>query len=347
MLDDVNLLNRNKVLFSLNKASDQCDQLDFKINILNQEHDNRVINNIIFINSSCSSSAALIAKAWLTDGISIPFEIVNSGVLPNYANRNSLVVLSDYAGNDSLVLDCLGQALECGSQVAIISSGGKLIENALTRDIAYAPLLIGLQPGMTTLCEFKAAISILSNFGLVTIEKTTFSPELTVFLRNECSEWGGDIPASGNYAKQLAFRAVGKSAIFYSGKYGISISAVFKNRWHDWAKNVAFSSDIPDFGCREATSWMSHPIEKNFSVFNIICSFEDERSQVQARILERNLSGKRPKTTDIVLKGDSLLGQLLWGAILADFSSIYLAALNNVSPLNNDLTTKLNKELSI
>ena len=61
---------------------------------------------------------------------------------------------------------------------------------------------------------------------------------------------------------------------------------------------------------------------------------------------DRLLSGMRPKSIPVELAGDSVIAQMLWGAMLADFVSIYLAILNGVDPTQVDLIEKFKKELS-
>ena len=61
---------------------------------------------------------------------------------------------------------------------------------------------------------------------------------------------------------------------------------------------------------------------------------------------DRLLSGMRPKSTVINLAGESLIEQLLWGSVLADFVSIYVAILNNVNPIPVQLIEKLKQELA-
>ena len=58
------------------------------------------------------------------------------------------------------------------------------------------------------------------------------------------------------------------------------------------------------------------------------------------------LSGMRPKANTIHLAGDTLMKQVLWGCILADFVSIYVAILNNVDPTQVDLIEKFKQELA-
>ena len=92
--------------------------------------------------------------------------------------------------------------------------------------------------------------------------------------------------------------------------------------------------------------WTSHPVEKPFAVFDLISNFEHPQILRRFEISDRLLSGKRPKATVIELAGDSVLKQLLWGAILADFASIYTAILNGVDPSPVELIEKLKRELA-
>jgi glucose/mannose-6-phosphate isomerase len=54
----------------------------------------------------------------------------------------------------------------------------------------------------------------------------------------------------------------------------------------------------------------------------------------------------RPKANTIHLAGDTLMKQVLWGCILADFVSIYVAILNNVDPTQVDLIEKFKQKLA-
>ena len=91
--------------------------------------------------------------------------------------------------------------------------------------------------------------------------------------------------------------------------------------------------------------WASHPVEKPFAVFDLISDLEHPQILKRFEISDRLLSGKRPKATIINLAGDTAIKQLLWGSILADFASIYVAILNNIDPTPVGLIEKLKKEL--
>ena len=155
-----------------------------------------------------------------------------------------------------------------------------------------------------------------------------------------------DVSTDQNYAKQLALQAVGKTPVFYGGELTWSVAYKWKISWNENAKNVAFSNRYPEVSHNEFMGWTSHPVEKPFAVFDILSNLEYSQIKKRFEISDRLLSGRRPKAMTIELQGDTLLKQLLWGNVLADYASIYTAVLNNVDPGPVPLITKLKEELA-
>ena len=92
--------------------------------------------------------------------------------------------------------------------------------------------------------------------------------------------------------------------------------------------------------------WASHPVEKPFAVFDLVSQFEHERIKKRFVASERLLSGKRPKANVVSLQGDTVLAQMLWASVLADFASIYTAILNGINPTPVELIEKLKAVLA-
>lgn len=331
MLDDANLIGRPNIQFGLNMAEKQFNQLDLRMIILNQEHDKRPIKNVVFITGDDDIGVGLMLETWLAPELAIPFQVLRPGDLPNYINQNSLVIVSDYSGHNNGVVDVLAQAVAKGSQIGVISAGGELIDSAIIHQIAYVPLPSNIHLQMSTICTLRALIMLLNNFDLID-DRIEQLVDLKGWLQAESASWVADILSVDNYAKQLALKSVGKTAVFYSGPVGCSIARDWQTRWGNNAKNVAFSSELSASGLAMVNSWMSLPVEKPFVIFTFISNFDSPETLNFIEKSNQILSGRRPKSIDIKLKGNSLIGQLLWGFALADFVSIYLAALNNVKP---------------
>jgi glucose/mannose-6-phosphate isomerase len=119
----------------------------------------------------------------------------------------------------------------------------------------------------------------------------------------------------------------------------------WKISWNENAKNVAFWNEYSEYDHNEFIGWTSHPVEKPYAIFDIVSHLEHPQILKRFDISDRLLSGKRPKAMTISLQGDTLIQQMLWGSILADFASIYVAILNGADPSPVALIEKLKQEL--
>ena len=345
MLDDANVLKQRDPGGALTVASLQYEQAKFKADIVNKDNDHRNITGVIVAGMGGSALAAMIVKSWLKSELTVPIDVVRSYDLPAYVSQNTLVIASSYSGNTEETLSCLKQAEAKGAQIAIIASGGWLINHADVNQIAHVTLPAGLQPRMAVIYNLCALIALLSNFDIVPSEKIDEIANKSEWLKSESTKWTSDVSTDKNYAKQLALQAVGKTAVFYGGTLTAPIAYKWKISWNENAKNVAFWNELPEFSHNEFIGWTSHPVEKPFAIFDLISNLEHPQILKRFEISDRLLSGQRPKSTVINLAGESAIEQLLWGSILADFVSIYVAILNNVNPTPVPLIEKLKQEL--
>ncbi|MCX6728971.1 MAG: bifunctional phosphoglucose/phosphomannose isomerase [Candidatus Saccharibacteria bacterium] len=346
MLDDTNIIKQRDPNGALEIASTQYQQAAYQVNLQNVEHDGRPIHNIVVAGMGGSALAALITKVWLKYEINIPFEIIRGYNVAKYVGSNTLVIASSYSGDTEETVNCLKHAQTSGAQLAIITSGGKLMETAKQSQITYAVLPTNFQPRMAVIYNLRALIALLVNFKLVENDKFSEIADTSDWLMAESAKWGTDIPTNDNYAKQLALKAVGKTAVFYGGPLTAPVAYKWKISWNENAKNLAFWNEYPEFNHNEFIGWTSHPVEKPFAIFDIIGSIENDRILERFEISDRLLSGMRPKSTVVNLAGNTPIEQMLWGCILADFVSIYVAILNNVNPMPVQLIEKLKTELA-
>jgi len=343
-LDNENILAQRDPGGALRVAAEQFTQASFDAAVLNNENDGREITSVVVTGMGGSALAALLAKVWLKNDITIPFEVIRGYDLPSYVSDHTLVIASSYSGNTEETVSALGQASNKGAQIGVIASGGKLVEIAEGSDIAHVTLPSGLQPRMAVIYNLRALLALLENFAIVQ-GKSDEIEDLTQWLGQQSTAWAPNVPSEHNYAKQLAQMAVGKTPVFYGGALTSPVAYKWKISWNENAKNVSFWNEYPEFNHNEFMGWASHPIEKPFAVFDLVSSFEHPQILRRFEISDRLLSGKRPKSTVVNLVGDSLIAQLLWGSILADYVSIYVAVLNGVDPTPVDLIEKLKKEL--
>lgn len=346
MLDDQNVIGQRDPSGALNVALHQYEQAKFPIEIRQPDHDGREIRQVVVAGMGGSALAALLAKVWLRDDLTIPLEIVRDYSLPRYVGPSTLVIASSYSGNTEETLSCLADARARGAQIATIASDGALITDAQATGTAYVQLPGHLQPRMAVIYNLRALTTLLTHFDLISSVFYEQIATVADWLGEHSAQWDSTVPTAHNYAKQLALQAVGKTPVFYGGGLSAPVAYKWKISWNENAKNVAIWNQYPEVSHNEFIGWTSHPIEKPFAVFDLISPLEHSQIKRRFEITDRLLSGKRPKATTVTLVGDTLIAQLLWGSILADFVSIYVAILNGVDPTPVPLIEKLKTELA-
>lgn len=341
MLDDDNVFKQRDPSDALGVAAKEFEQASYPLEVAYPENDARQISKLVVVGMGGSGLGALVARAWLKSEMSIPFEVIRTYELPHYVDFNTLVIISSDSGNTEEVLAALKQARQIDAQVAIITTGGKLGEIAGEHEIASVILPSGIQPRMMLIFSLRALILLLSHFSILSRDHFDVIAEQSRWLEDQTMLWTKDVSTAKNIAKQFALIAVGKTPVFYGGPLMAPVAYKWKISWNENAKNIAFWNEYPEFNHNEFIGWSSHPIEKPFAIFNLISHLEHPHILKRFEVSDQLLSGKWPKPTSVKMEGDTALAQMLWGSILADFVSIYVAVLNGVDPTPVQLIEKL------
>ena len=346
ILDDSNVIEQRDPEGALKVIANQYEQTRFDATVRNAENDGRDITSVVVTGMGGSALAALVVKVLLKNELPVSFEVVRTYDLPAYVNEHTLVIASSYSGNTEETLSGLKQAQEKGAQIGILTSGGQLEVVALQSGIAYVQLPSGVQPRMAMIYNLRGLFALLTNFGVVSSRWLDELAAISDWLKDETAQWLPEVPTEHNYAKQIALAAEGKTPVIYGSPLTAPLAYKWKISWNENAKNVAFWNEYPEFNHNEFLGWTSHPIEKPFAVFDLKSPIDMPRILQRFELSDRLLSGNRPHAQEISLKGETLLAQLVWGCILADFASTYVALLNNVDPTPVVLIERLKKELA-
>lgn len=342
LLDNQNVIKQRDPQGALAVAAEEWKQLLFAAEVIHRPTSKPDISKIIVTGMGGSALAAGMAKDWLD--LPQPFEVIKGYTLPKYVDPQTLVIASSYSGNTEETLSALAGAKSAGAMVAVITSGGELLATAQNDAMAYVQLESGMQPRMAVLANLTALIALLEKFGLI-VGVTEQLQEASSGLEAATAQWLPSAPGEHNQAKQLAAELLGKTPVVYASGLMRSVAYKWKISFNENAKNVAFMNELPEFNHNEFMGWVSHPVQKPFGVIDLRSDHDHPQIKKRFEISDRLLSGMRPKATVVNLQGRSLLEQMLWGSVLADFASIYLAILNGVDPTPVELIEKLKKEL--
>lgn len=346
MLDDTNVLRQRDPSRVLEHICELYIDTLWQPETENIEHDGRELRNVVIAGMGGSALAADILSGVIKQWFGLPVEVVKGYDLPGYAWQNTLVIASSHSGNTEETLSCYDQARERGCQMAVMSTGGKLLELAREHQVMSVVVPSGGQPRMATIKHLKGLLWIFENYKLIDGTLTRDIEAAHDWLREESGRWHPAVPIHENYAKQLALMAVGKTPIIYGTSLTSALAYKWKISWNENAKNTAYSNFFPEMNHNEFIGWSSHPIEKPFAIFDLRSDHDKDRNIERMELTDRLLSGKRPKATVIELAGSTMIAQCLWACVLADMTSCYTAVLNGVNPEPVELVEKFKKELS-
>lgn len=340
MLDNLQKIHERDAQGLLDEAAKQGEQLVYEFEL--QGSDLGDIQNVVFGAMGGSALPALFLQSW--PSTTVPFEIVRGYDLPSYVDDRTLFIASSFSGNTEETLEAIEQARQRGAKIAVITNGGRLREMA-----EYNNYLLALLPPvfsrLSLLYGFRALLQILERANVLEIEYKLLE-QVSVIAGKAAAQWRPEVATKSNQAKQIAQELMGRSVVVYSGPKLHPVAYKWKLGINESAKQIAWVGRYPEFNHNEFTGWSKQPEDKPYAVVELRSALEHPRIQKRFEVSEQLLSGLRPAPLEVNVKGGTLLEELVVGAVLGDYVSIYLAMLNGLDPAPLVLVDKLKQELS-
>jgi len=252
--------------------------------------------------------------------------------LPAFTDSRTLVIASSYSGNTEETLSCFTQALERDCPKLAITTGGKLKELAGARGIPVFTIGYSSQPRAALGYSFIPLVALLCRLGFME-EGEAGVEEAIKTLETFSSKLGEDIPTSDNPAKQLALRLWGKLIVIYGAGMLSPVAQRWKGQFNENSKAWAFYETFPELDHNSVVGY-EFPREMAERCYVILLRSPLlhprilARYQITAEILEK--SGVKHETIDS--QGEGRLSQMMSLVLLGDWTSYYLAMLNQVDP---------------
>lgn len=346
-LDNLDMVKRADREDALGVIGSSAEQLNFQPVIEQGNKSKHTIRNIVLSGMGGSCLAGLIAKSWLDHdyNLSVPFEVTRTYQVPAYVDEHSLVICVSVSGNTEETLSSLHDAISKKAQVAVITTGGKLLDTAKEEGIAYVQIDKISQPRYGVPMHLRAITYLLNYYGIISEQAFNELGKAYNTVSSFARTLLADIPTDHNQAKQLALDCVGKTVLVYSSSLFYPVAYKWKTSFNENAKNTIWCNEFPEFNHNEFIGWTSHPIEKPFAVVNLRSNLDSSRINQRLDLTERLLSGHRPAAHNVILNGQGYIEQALCGAIMGDITSIYLGLINGVDPTPVALVEKFKKEL--
>lgn len=302
--------------------------------------------NIVFLGMGGSSIGGSLIRSWASEKSSIPIATCQDYHLPNFVDRYSFVVAVSYSGNTEETLSAFVEAVQRGSSVVSVASGGKLMEFSYELNIPCVRVPPGLPPRGALPYLFMPLLSLVRKAGIdVDPEERNECIEVVRTLRNELRP---ESPFENNRAKQIAFDLFGFTPIVYGWDRYIPVARRIKTQLNENSKIPAFWSMLPEGDHNDVIGW-----DGDKETSKRFCAIIIRESQEPEEIWNRIESTKRVvladslgKIIELKASGQTPLARMFSVLYVGDFASLYMAVLRGVDPTPVKVIDRLKIEMA-
>ena len=192
--------------------------------------------------------------ACAAEHLGVPVVVHRGYGLPAAISKQALVLASSYSGETAEVLSAVETALARGAAVAALTSGGRLAQLALTRQLPLVKLPAGLMPRMALGYLFLPTVRILARVGLPVASDAELAEAVEV-LHVLAGELGPERPLAANEAKRLAQAFDGRMPAIYGGPTTAGVAYRWKTDLEENAKVMGLAGALPEMNHNEIEAW--------------------------------------------------------------------------------------------
>lgn len=288
------------------------------------------IQNICFVGMGGSAIGADLMRAYSYKSCPYPVQVVRHYEVPGWIDEDSLVIACSFSGNTEETRTALAAARSRGAQAIAVTSGGKLMLKAANEEFDYIKIPGGMPPRAALGYSFVPLFRIFQHLGFLD-EKDEVLQETHQLLIEQNGLLSNP---SDNEALSLARKLDDTLPIIYSDATTMEpVNLRWRGQFEENAKTLAYGNTLPEMNHNEIVGWerIAH-LTGRLSVIMLEDSQDNERVKRRMEIVEELVKDQTATLHILDTRGESRLARMFSLIQLADWTSYYLAVLNNIDP---------------
>jgi glucose/mannose-6-phosphate isomerase len=291
-----------------------------------------------------SAIGGALARAALGDTASRPILSARAYGVPAWTTPDTTVLCASYSGDTEETLAAYEAAGALGAKRVVVTTGGRLAEQARADDVPVIPVAGGFQPRAAVAYMFVAVVEVAALCGAGPRMKSEIDVAAE-HLENCVVEWGPDAPTD-SLAKSLAMGLHGSIPVLYGAGLTEAIAYRWKTQVNENAKLPAFSHELPEMDHNEICGWDGAPDLGKFSAVFLEDADQHPRVARRFELSEELIAPDAHATFRISTLGRGPVERVMSLVLLGDLVSLYLAVLRGVDPTPVDILVRLKDQLA-
>ncbi len=348
-LDDISTyqrLDKSGMLGHLHGFPGQCQRAWGKVLEFELPREYAEVSNVIIVGMGGSAIGGDIVRRVSLAESKLPVSVRRDYGLPAFVDQNTLVIASSYSGNTEETVSAFTESLKTPAKKVAVTSDGKLRHLAENEGIPVFVVDYRAPPRAAFPYNFIPLLGIFQKLGLLG-DKSADIQEAVDVLNKMSTQLIETVPLASNPAKQLAARLWGHVTITYGAEHLSEVARRWKAQFNENSKAWAFFEDYPELN-HNAVVGYQFPFRAREQLFVVMLRSPSLsprnllRYKATAELLAKSAVGYEFAET----RGESILAQVLSLVLLGDYSSFYLAMLNEVDPTSVDAIDFIKQYLS-
>jgi glucose/mannose-6-phosphate isomerase len=328
--------DKSGMLNHLHGFPEQCQRAWEKVLKFELPHLHTKISNVVIVGMGGSAIGGDIVRRLALAESKSPVWVHRDYGLPAFVDASTLVIASSYSGNTEETLSAFTASLKTRARKLVITSGGKLKQLAENEGIPAFVIDYQAPPRAAFPSNFVPLVGIFQKLGLLG-DKSADLQESVGILKKLSTDFIETKPLASNPAKQLAAKLWGHVAVIYGAEILSEVAQRWKAQFNENSKAWAFFESFPELNHNAVVGYESPPEAKE-RLFVILLHYSSLRPRI---LLRYEVTAKLLAKAGIAYefaeaRGESALAQVLSLVLLGDYSSFYLAMLNEVDPSSTD-----------
>lgn len=295
------------------------------------------IKNVVICGMGGSGIGGNIVSEAVASKVTIPIIVNKDYSLPNFADKNTLVIISSYSGDTEETIKALEEAIEKDSKIVCISSGGKISEIARQKKIDLITIPKGMPPRAAIA---YSVVQLLHILHFHTIISFSFKNNLLAAIELIDAEENNIIRDAKETAKLLS----DKLTVIYSVAGMESAALRFRQQLNENAKMLSWHNVFPELNHNELQSW--NETENNLAIIILRNDNDSLRISKRIDITSDIISHHDISYKEVYSKGNTPLERILYLIHWGDWVSFFIAEIKQIDPMDIRTISYLKSELA-
>ncbi|MDA7803932.1 hypothetical protein N8987_05090, partial [Crocinitomix sp.] len=251
--------------------------------------------------------------------------------------QNTLVIASSYSGDTEETLSAVKECKKRGSEIAVITSGGDLCDQAIANNWNYCKVPGGEQPRAMLAYSLVQQLYILSNYNLINNDINGDLTKVIELLDDQEH-------ATREEAMKIAAKLKGKLPIIYAGNDFKGVAVRWRQQINENAKELCWHHVLPEMTHNEVVGWAGGT--KQLAPIFLHSNLNHPRTNRRWEISKEIISKYTDTIQETEARGTSKLEQTFYLIHLGDWVSYFISEIKNIDAVEVDVINHLKGEMA-